>query len=280
MGRRVILDPKEPKESQTERSRNIRKLKYLPIGLVLSVPGSTVCQEPKSGLKPDEFLLRPETVTFQHDLPKNAGVVKQGHGTKENYLAIKRKGFKLISAEASSVHNSQGSTVNPLICDARRPKGLSNDNWYAMLLVMLTRGRSSEGTALLSAITGEMLQKLKLNPDVTAFVQILNGIAKVTTGVYDDFFSAPRPRFSNSLLLASPQPVTGPNQQDSNPQDMDTSSPPETSRTDTAEADNDGAERRHSPTRKRPRDKTGGDVRPSDDDEEMSDELMQQVVPG
>ena len=157
---------------------------------------------------------------------------------------------------------------------------MSNDNWYAMLLVMLTRGRSSEGTALLSAITGEMLQKLRLNPDVTAFVQILNGIAKVTTGVYDDFFSAPRPRFSNSLLLASPQPVTGPNQQDSNPQDMDTSSPPETSRTDTAEADNDGAERRHSPTRKRPRDKTGGDVRPSDDDEEMSDELMQQVVPG
>ncbi|CAE8682195.1 unnamed protein product [Polarella glacialis] len=121
--------------------------RYVPEALIMEVPGATWLKEPELG--PGRFYLGRAKRNWKYNVSITMACHFLDAATTKKPVTINRVQLPVTNMFALTVYALQGQTLPAIIVDVARPAGMSRDEHWISLLVLLSRVRQIEDVVIL-----------------------------------------------------------------------------------------------------------------------------------
>ncbi|CAE8600470.1 unnamed protein product [Polarella glacialis] len=142
----ILPDEREPLYDQGAHLEPFL-FRYVPEALIMEVPGATWLKEPELG--PGRFYLGRAKRNWKYNVSINMACHFLDAATTKKPVTINRVQLPVTNMFALTVYALQGQTLPAIIVDVARPPGMSRDEHWISLLVLLSRVRQIEDVVIL-----------------------------------------------------------------------------------------------------------------------------------
>ncbi|CAE8654839.1 unnamed protein product [Polarella glacialis] len=142
----ILPDEREPLYDQGAHLEPFL-FRYVPEALIMEVPGATWLKEPELG--PGRFYLGRAKRNWKYNVSITMACHFLDAATTKKPVTINRVQLPVTNMFALTVYALQGQTLPAIIVDVARPPGMSRDEHWISLLVLLSRVRQIEDVVIL-----------------------------------------------------------------------------------------------------------------------------------
>ncbi|CAE8630379.1 unnamed protein product [Polarella glacialis] len=142
----ILPDEREPLYDQGAHLEPFL-FRYVPEALIMEVPGATWLKEPELG--PGRFYLGRAKRNWKYNVSITMACHFLDAATTKKPVTMNRVQLPVTNMFALTVYALQGQTLPAIIVDVARPPGMSRDEHWISLLVLLSRVRQIEDVVIL-----------------------------------------------------------------------------------------------------------------------------------